>query len=581
MESLSVSYPGPRGPIHALRGLDLQLFPGECLGVVGDSGCGKTQLLLSILGLCSPGAHISGAIRYRGLELTALSGKALNEIRGRRIGIVFQDPLSALNPYLRVGVQITEVLRQHCGLSSRAAERRAIELLEALQVPAAAQRFAQYPHELSGGMRQRVTIAMAIAAEPDILLADEPSTALDVTTQAQVLALLRSLRERRGISIVLVTHDLAVTAQLADRVAVMQDGRVIEQAPVRELLARPRHAYTAKLQSSRPSGASATAPALLSVRALTVAYRTIHRGRAVSLPAVNGVSFELARSEALGVVGESGSGKSSIARALLRLVDAQSGSAQFHGQDLLRTRGAQLLALRRHLQLVSQDPVASLDPRMPVSEIVGEPLRSFEPRLTASQRLERVVAALQTVGLDSQYLRRYPHEFSGGQAQRIAIARALIAAPELIVCDEPLSALDASIKGQISLLLQQLQRERQLSLLLISHDLEAVRALCDRTLVLYLGRVLEIADTRTLFGHARHPYTRALISSRPGSDRAREPAPDLLPGEMPSPLFPPSGCVFRTRCRFAIERCEREVPALRQVGRSVVACHRAEDMATA
>jgi peptide/nickel transport system ATP-binding protein len=578
IQSLCVSYPGPGGPIHAVREVDLQLSAGECLGVVGDSGSGKTQLLLSILGLCGPGAHISGAIRYRGQDLTRLPTQALNAIRGRRIGMVFQDPLTALNPYLRVGTQITEVLRQHCGLSSQAAGRRGIELLESLQVSAAAHRMTQYPHELSGGMRQRVTIAMAIAAEPDILLADEPSTALDVTVQAQVLALLRELRDRRRTSIVLVTHDLAVTAQLADRVAVMADGRIT---------ARPQHAYSAVLQGpiprlhARPSG-TPEAPALLSVRGLKVAYRTLYQGRAVNLPAVNDVSFELARGEALGVVGESGSGKSSIARALLRLVHAHAGSARFHDQDLLRTRGPQLLALRRYVQLVSQDPVASLDPRMPVSETVAEPMRSFQPQLDATQRLEQVVATLQAVGLDARYLRRYAHEFSGGQAQRIAIARALIASPELIVCDEPLSALDVSMKSQISLLLQQLQRDRHLSLLFISHDLTAVRTLCDRTLVLYLGRVLEVADTATLFVHARHPYTRALISSAPQPDPEQAGAPPPVPiqGEIPSPLSVPSGCVFRSRCPFAIQRCELEDPPLRPVGGSLVACHRAEEMAS-
>jgi oligopeptide/dipeptide ABC transporter ATP-binding protein len=325
--------------------------------------------------------------------------------------------------------------------------------------------------------------------------------------------------------------------------------------------------------------ASPAAP-LLSVRGLQIGYRIVHHGRAVRLPAVNGVSFDLQPAEALGVVGESGSGKSSIARALLRLVDAQSGSVQFRGVDLLSARGSALHDLRRHLQLIFQDPLASLDPRMTVGDIVGEPLRSFEPQLTTSARHERILQVLRTVGLDAEHLYRYPHEFSGGQAQRIGIARAVIAAPELIVCDEPLSALDVSIKSQISNLLKDLQRQRRLSLLFISHDLPAVRFICDRVLVLYLGRVLEIADSEALFSEPRHPYTRALISSVPIPDpqRARERRPTPLEGEIPSPLSAPSGCVFRTRCPLAIERCAREVPALRQVGSSLVACHRAEEV---
>ncbi|HWW21962.1 MAG TPA: oligopeptide/dipeptide ABC transporter ATP-binding protein [Steroidobacteraceae bacterium] len=324
--------------------------------------------------------------------------------------------------------------------------------------------------------------------------------------------------------------------------------------------------------------AASLAP-LLSVRALAVAYRTLYQGRSVTLPAVNGVSFDLAPGEALGVVGESGSGKSSLARALLRLVKAASGSAQFQGVDLLRVRGAQLRSLRRHLQLVFQDPLASLDPRMTVSDIIAEPLLTFEPRLSAAQRLERVAAMLRVVGLDADHLPRYPHEFSGGQAQRIAIARALIAGPDLIVCDEPLSALDVSIKSQISNLLKDLQRERGLSLLFISHDLAAVRFLCDRVLVLYLGRVLEIAATEALFGEACHPYTRALISAAPVPDPERVPEPlALLDAEIPSPLSAPCGCAFRTRCPMAIERCAREVPQLRAVATSLVACHRAEEV---
>jgi oligopeptide transport system ATP-binding protein len=320
--------------------------------------------------------------------------------------------------------------------------------------------------------------------------------------------------------------------------------------------------------------------ALLVVRELTVTYRVSIRGGHALLRAVNDVSFELARGETLGLVGESGSGKSTIARALLRLVPAESGVALFHGTDLLALSGASLQAMRRHLQLIFQDPLASLDPRMRIADILAEPLRVFEPQLTGRQRQQRVLAIARAVGLAAAHLHRYPHEFSGGQAQRIGIARALIIEPELIVCDEPLSALDVSIKSQISNLLKDLQRELQLSLLFISHDLAAVRFSCDRVLVLYLGRVMETAGCDTLFSAARHPYTRALMRAAPIPDpiaaRKRRSAP--LEGEVPSPLFAPSGCVFRTRCPMAVERCAREIPLLRQVGASLVACHRAEEV---
>jgi oligopeptide transport system ATP-binding protein len=329
--------------------------------------------------------------------------------------------------------------------------------------------------------------------------------------------------------------------------------------------------------------APAAAPqssALLSVRSLSVTYRVAYRGSHALLRAVNGVGFELARGETLGLVGESGSGKSTIARALLRLVPAESGVAWFHETDLLQLSGARLHAMRRHLQLIFQDPLASLDPRMNIGDILGEPLRVFEPQLPAEQRLQRVLAMTRVVGLGAEHLHRYPHEFSGGQAQRIGIARALIIEPELIVCDEPLSALDVSIKSQISNLLKDLQRQLQLSLLFISHDLAAVRFSCDRVLVLYLGRVMELAGCDALFNASRHPYTRALMRAAPIPDpiaaRARRSAP--LEGEVPSPLFAPSGCVFRTRCPIAIERCAREIPLLRQVGDSQVACHRAEEV---
>jgi oligopeptide transport system ATP-binding protein len=320
--------------------------------------------------------------------------------------------------------------------------------------------------------------------------------------------------------------------------------------------------------------------ALLAVRELAVSYRVSFRGGHALLRAVNGVSFELARGETLGLVGESGSGKSTIARALLRLVPAESGVALFHGTDLLTLSGASLQAMRRHLQLIFQDPLASLDPRMRIADILAEPLRVFEPQLSGRQREQRVLAMALGVGLAAAHLHRYPHEFSGGQAQRIGIARALIIEPELIVCDEPLSALDVSIKSQISNLLKDLQRQLQLSLLFISHDLAAVRFSCDRVLVLYLGRVMETAGCDTLFSAARHPYTRALMRAAPIPDpiaaRKRRSVP--LEGEVPSPLFAPSGCVFRTRCPMAVERCARETPLLRQVGASLVACHRAEEV---
>jgi oligopeptide/dipeptide ABC transporter ATP-binding protein len=605
VRQLSVRYAGAAGATPVVHEADLEVAAGECLGIAGESGSGKTQLLWAILGLSGARAAISGSVRYRGEQLLGLGPRALNRVRGRSIGLVFQDPMSALNPYLRVGQQITEVLSVHRGIHGRDAARRAIELLESLHLPDPAQRLQRYPHELSGGMRQRVAIAMAMIAQPDILLADEPTTALDVTVQAQILELFSELRAR-GTAIVLVTHDLGVIAQVADRVAVMYRGRIVEQAPTQTLFARPQHSYsegllraTARLDQPLAAqmaalGRAATQTAtcdsnadirsapLLAVQRLDVAYPVHDRGRSHLLPAVNGVSFEVRAGESLGIVGESGSGKTSVARALLRLVDARGGQAWFQGEDLLQLTGARLRALRRQLQLIFQDPLASLDPRLQIADIIAEPLRAFEPGLTARQRHQRVLQALTAVGLAPEHADRFPHEFSGGQAQRIAIARGLVAEPKLIVCDEPLSSLDVSIKSQISNLLMDLQQQRGVTLLFISHDLPAVRLLCARVMVLYLGRVMEMAPRDACFGSPRHPYTRALLRAVPLPDpvaaRAR-PAMNLI-GEIPSPLDVPSGCVFRTRCPFAIERCRQEVPPLRSVGASMVACHRAEELDT-
>jgi peptide/nickel transport system ATP-binding protein len=610
VENLNVRFATPDGEVHAVKNMGFELERGETLGVVGESGSGKSQSVLSLLGLLADNGSVDGTAVFGGENLLTLPEPALRRIRGRRISMIFQDPMTSLNPYLRIADQLTQVVREHEAVSRRGARARCLEMLEAVKIPEAAERLDAYPHELSGGMRQRVMIAASLLLNPEILIADEPTTALDVTVQAQILELMRDLSARFGTATILITHDLAVVAGLCERVLVMHDGEIKERGSIRDIFYRPQHSYTQGLlkavprldeqradrlqgmQAEQPSGAARAAQAstrtsakLLEVDALKVHF-PIRAGiwaKPRQLKAVDGVGLQLAPGETLGVVGESGCGKSTLARAILQLVPFTAGRICVMGEDIATLEKPAQRRLRRELQVIFQDPLASLNPRMTVGDIVSEPLWTHLPELDKTAVRQRVTAVLRRVGLAGRELNRYPHEFSGGQCQRIGIARALVLEPKLIICDEPVSALDVSIQAQIVNLLMDLQGEFGLSLVFIAHDLAVVRHLSHRVMVMYLGIVVEVADRDALYERPRHPYTRALISSVPipDPDLERNRVRELLSGDLPSPMNPPSGCRFRTRCRYARPRCSEEVPVLRPVGASHVACHFAEEITAA
>jgi peptide/nickel transport system ATP-binding protein len=594
LRGVSVTFATPQGPLHAVQEVTLAIASGECLGVVGESGAGKSQLFLAVMGLLAANGQASGSARLGDTELIGLPTAALDRVRGAKVGMVFQDPMSSLTPHLTIGAQLIEVLRRHRGLARGAARTRAQELLERVHMSDPERRLAQYPHALSGGMRQRAMIAIALAAEPQLLIADEPTTALDVTIQAQILALLAELKRTCALALVLITHDIAALAGVADRIAVIRAGRLIEIGPVGEVLKTPRDPYTRALvqNATVSSGAEVPAPAgaqagtgatALSVDGLSVQYPLGGglRGARVPLAALTAVSLELRVGEALGIVGESGSGKSTLARAVLRLLPASSGRVVWLGRELATLPPQELRTLRRDLQIIFQDPLGSLDPRMTVAEIVAEPLRVHERTLTRAARAAAVSAALERVELPAVLAGRYPHQLSGGQCQRVGIARAMVLAPRLLVCDEPLSALDAPTQQQIAALLAELRRASGLSLLFISHNLALVRQLCARVLVLYLGRRMELAPTAQLFASPRHPYSRELLAAIPVADPDVQAArlARVRPGEPPSPLMPPSGCVYRTRCAQALPGCAERVPDWEQQGEQGIACHRWREIA--
>jgi len=592
VRNLDVRFDTPDGEVHAVRNLSFELDRGETLGVVGESGSGKSQTVLSLIGLLADNGRASGTALFDGQDLFNLSPAALRSIRGRRISMIFQDPMTSLNPYLTVAEQMVQVVREHDRTTRNAARDRCLEMLEAVKIPDAAARLDSYPHELSGGMRQRVMIAASLLLDPQILVADEPTTALDVTVQAQILELMKDLNRRLGTAIILITHDLGVIAGLCERVLVMHGGELKEQGNVRDVFYRPRHAYTKSLLKAVPRLdaeqverlAPAAESSLLSVDGLKVHFPVRTGGWLGGkrpLRAVDGVNLDLRPGETLGIVGESGCGKSTLARAILRLVPTTAGNVCLLGQSMGDLDKRALREMRRDAQVIFQDPLASLNPRMTVGNIVSEPLWTHFPELGADEVRARVADVLRRVGLTGRELNRYPHEFSGGQCQRIGIARALVLKPRVIICDEPVSALDVSIQAQIVNLLMDLQVEFGLALIFIAHDLAVVRHISHRIMVMYLGRIMEVASRRALYETPHHPYTRALISAVPipDPDKERERDRELLPGDLPSPIDPPSGCGFRTRCRFARERCRLETPELRSLTGSLVACHRAGEAA--
>jgi oligopeptide/dipeptide ABC transporter ATP-binding protein len=594
---LGVRFVTPQGEVPAVQEVSLAVRRGECVGVVGESGAGKSQLFLAVLGLLAANARVRGSASLGSQPLIGLPQSELDRIRGARVGLIFQDPMTSLTPHLRVGEQIAEPIVRHCGASWRDARGKALALLERVHVPEAGRRMRQYPHELSGGLRQRVMIAIALACQPQLLIADEPTTALDVTIQAQILALLLELKRESGMAMVLITHDFGAVAGVADRVAVMQAGRIVELDAVGAVLKTPRHEYTRALLGQVLTLESAAAPqsvaapaadpqVALDVSSLAVQYpaRASAYGGARPLHALHDVSLELRPGEALGVVGESGSGKSTLVRAALQLIRPAAGRVTWMGRALSELPARELKRLRRDLQIVFQDPLASLDPRMPIGEIVAEPLWIHEPHLGSGAREQRVTQMLARVGLLPELASRYPHELSGGQCQRVGIARAMILGPRLLVCDEPVSALDVSVQAQILDLLASLKSEHGMSILLVSHNLAVVRRLCDRVLVLYRGRMMELAGSRELFSRPLHPYTRELLDAVPVID------PDVQPRRLalarlgepqePQGATAPSGCVFRTRCPHAIAECAARVPPWEAApGGRRVACLRFRELA--
>jgi len=524
VHDLSVTFAGWRGaaPVHAVKRVSFELDKGETLALVGESGSGKSVTALSVLQLLPypAAAHDrDSSIKFAGEELVGAAPARLREVRGNRIGIVFQEPMTSLNPLHTVEKQIGETLVIHNHLSGSAVRKRTLELLRLVGLRGAEDRLGAYPHQLSGGQRQRVMIAMAIANEPDILIADEPTTALDVTIQAQILELMHELRGRLGMALLLITHDLSIVKKMADRVCVMSQGEIVEAAPNAELFANPRQPYTKRLLAAEPRGRAvappADAPVLIEGQTLKVWFPVraglLRRVRSY-IKAVNGVSLSLRAGTTLGVVGESGSGKTTLGLALLRLVEAEGG-IRFDGCDIAHMRQKRLRPLRREMQIVFQDPYSSLSPRLSVAQIVGEGLRVHRLARDEAEARQRIDAALTEVGLEPGIAGRYPHEFSGGQRQRIAIARALVLKPRFIVLDEPTSALDMSVQAQIVDLLRDLQQRHGLTYLFISHDLKVVRALAHEIMVMKDGEIVEAGDTEAILTAPRHDYTRALMAA--------------------------------------------------------------------
>ncbi|MFC4034851.1 dipeptide ABC transporter ATP-binding protein [Streptomyces polygonati] len=648
-----------RGTVRAVEDVSFTLEAGQTLGLVGESGCGKSMTGLSLMGLLPPGGALAGgsSVMLDGRELVGLPERELRKVRGNDIAMVFQDPMTSLDPTKTIGHQVAEPVRLHRGCTRREAADRAAEVLGLVGLPHPRERLADYPHQLSGGLRQRVLIGMALANEPRVLIADEPTTALDVTIQAQILDLLADLRTRLGMAMILITHDMGVTAGQADRVNVMYAGRIAESADTDRLFRGMRHPYTQSLLASvprltqdparqlptipglppdltapptgcrfadrcsyatdrcrteeppltgsdshqyacwhptdgpltpelsppvrRPAAARAQRPGgpLLEARGLVREFpvrggRLPGSGRRV-VHAVSDVSFTVGPGETFGLVGESGCGKTTLGRLLVGLDRPDAGTVTLDGTDIGGLRGRELRRHRRDLQMVFQDPFSSLDPRMRVGGILREPLR-IQGIGTAREQKARVAELLAEVGLPERSLELFPHEFSGGQRQRVGLARALALTPKLIVADEPVSALDVSVRAQVLNLMKRLQASHGLSYVVISHDLAVVRYLADRIGVMYLGRLVETGSADDIQLRAAHPYTAGLLEAVPVPDPRVERAKSGagVGGELPSPLSPPSGCRFRTRCPLARERCAREEPALRSFGEGhVAACH--------
>ncbi|RYV52954.1 ABC transporter ATP-binding protein [Pengzhenrongella frigida] len=550
-DRLSVTFASDAGPVRAVREVSFTVAPGEIVAVVGESGSGKSVSSRALLGLLPGTATVAGSAQLDGVELTGLRGESMRKVRGDRIAMIFQEPATSLDPVRTVGWQVVQALRVHRPMSRRAARARAVELLELVGIPDAASRIHSYPHQLSGGQKQRVMIAIAIACEPEVIIADEPTTALDVTVQAAILELLRDLRDRLGTAIVLITHNMGVVADLADRVVVMYRGEVVEEASVAQIFAAPAHPYTRRLLAAVPhlgqgrslsadpgpaAVAAAPGPAVVtsvpgppvvvppSIPALAVRDLVVEfAGRlgAPRLRAVDGVSFTIAPGQVLGLVGESGSGKTTVGRTTVGLVPAVSGSIEVFGTDLRTASPRVLRDLRRRFGFVFQDPSASLNPRSSVGAAISEPLSVHAVGSDASRR-RRVAELLEAVELPASFARRFPHELSGGQRQRVSLARALVLGPDLLIADEPTSALDVSVQATVLALFQQLQTEMGFACLFISHDLAVIDLVAHDVAVMRTGRLVEVGTTAAVLNAPQHAYTRALLAAVPVPDPAEQ-----------------------------------------------------------
>ena len=524
LRDLKVRFRTLDGVVEAVKGASLDVSAGETVAVVGESGSGKSQMMMAVMGLLAQNGEAEGVADYRGTNLLTLPPRRLNDIRGRKITMIFQEPMTSLDPLYTVGDQLIEPIVRHQAIAASEARARALELLDLVRIPEARRRLRSYPYELSGGQRQRVMIAMAIANNPDLLIADEPTTALDVTIQAEILALLEDLQKRFRMGLIFITHDLGIVRRIADRVCVMQLGQIVEQGATRSIFTSPQHPYTKALLEAEPEGRKAPpprgSPAVLEGRRIRVTYSLGGGWFApprLALKAVDDVSISLRKNQTIGIVGESGSGKSTLARALLKLLPAD-GIIRFIGRDLSHHDRNAMRPLRRELQIVFQDPFGSLSPRLTAGQIVSEGLLVHEPSLSSAERDRRAARALAEVELEPALRNRYPHEFSGGQRQRIAIARAIILKPKVVVLDEPTSALDRQVQKQIVALLRNLQEAHELSYLFISHDLKVVRAMADHILVMKDGKVVEEGETDRIFSEPRHEYTRRLMAAALGEE---------------------------------------------------------------
>jgi peptide/nickel transport system ATP-binding protein len=532
IEDLTIALPAGVERAHAVDRLSLTLHAGEVTCLVGESGSGKSMAARAILGLLpAPRVRIaSGAIRFGGNDLARASAAHMRAVRGAEIAMIFQEPMTALNPLHTIGKQIDEVLRLHTSLRKGARHERVIGLLAGVHLPEPGRIYASYPHQLSGGQRQRAMIAMALALRPKLLIADEPTTALDVTTQAQILRLIRELQQENDTAVLFITHDFGVVAEIADQVAVLQRGQLVESGPSAAVLGAPTHAYTRSLLAAVPKleapphRAPATGPVVLETKAARKTYAPrglLGRGR--STVALDDVSITLRRGETLGLVGESGSGKSTLARAVTGLAPVDSGKVLMGADDLARLSRRQLRPFRRRIQMVFQDPYASLDPRQRIADVISEGpiIHGMKP----SEARTRAIDLLGLVGLDASAAERYPHEFSGGQRQRIGIARALALEPEILVADEPVSALDVSVQAQVLNLLADIKARLHLSMLFVTHDLRVALQVCDRIAVMRAGKVVEVGETAAIYAAPQHPYTRELFAAVPGAhwDRVAQP----------------------------------------------------------